>query len=225
MLLDFIATNNWERAVYFTSISDIKNVLGIDKYLHQEGLVHRFIPVEADYYYKNSGGVYVEGSYDLLMNKVNWGNINDPDVSLDPETRRNILYAKQAYLRLAQALQEQGKNDSAVKVMDKCLEFFPDDKMPFDFYMMYYPDLYYSAGATEKGDALVRTIANNALDNINYYERQAPHFQTYYTESIRENLALINQMLEVTQKNKRSELSKELQSILDEKINLLYNLL
>lgn len=225
MLLDFFASNNWERAVYFTSISDIKNVLGIDKYLHQEGLVHRFIPVEADYYYKNSGGVYVEGSYDLLMNKVNWGNINDPDVTLDPETRRNILYAKQSYLRLAQALQEQGKNDSAVKVIDKCLEFFPDDKMAFDFYMMYYPDLYYKAGATDKGDNLVNTIVTNALDNINYYDSLKPRFKKYYTESIRENLALINQMYDITSKNKRTELSNELQSILNEKITMFYDIL
>lgn len=124
-----------------------------------------------------------------------------------------------------QALQEQGKNDSAVKVIDKCLEFFPDDKMAFDFYMMYYPDLYYKAGATDKGDNLVNTIVTNALDNINYYDSLKPRFKKYYTESIRENLALINQMYDITSKNKRTELSNELQSILNEKITMFYDIL
>ena len=67
MLLDFFASNDWTRAVYFTSLSDIKNILDIDKYLHQEGLAHRFMPVVAESYYKDAGGVFVDGSYELLM--------------------------------------------------------------------------------------------------------------------------------------------------------------
>ena len=62
LLLDFMATNNWERPVYFTSFNDMSKVLGIDKYLHMEGLAYRFIPVPAEDYYKGLGGVYRDGS-------------------------------------------------------------------------------------------------------------------------------------------------------------------
>ena len=217
MLLDFMATNDWTRAVYFTSLSDIKNVLGIDKYLHQEGLSHRFIPVLASDYHKDAGGVYVEGSYELLMaDDIRWGNLNKEGVAVDPESRRNLLFVKQAYMRLAQSLLNRGQNDSAVAVLDRCLEFFPDEKIPYDFYMLAYPEIYYKAGAVEKGDELIDVIINNCLDNLRYYNELNEKFVPYYAETIRENLAIINEMSNIASRNSRHELKMELEKMLEE---------
>ncbi len=220
MLLDFMATNDWTRVVYFTSLSDIKNVLGIDKYLHQEGLSHRFIPVLASDYHKDAGGVYVEGSYELLMaDDISWGNLNKEDVSIDPESRRNLLFVKQSYMRLAQSLLNRGQNDSAVAVIDKCLEFFPDEKIPYDFYMLAYPDIYYKAGAAEKGDALIDAIIANCVDNLRYFGGLNERFVPYYAETIRENLAMINEMSNIAAKNGRYELKQRLENLLDQEFN------
>jgi tetratricopeptide (TPR) repeat protein len=220
MLLDFMATNDWTRAVYFTSLSDIKNVLGIDKYLHQEGLSHRFIPVLASDYHKDAGGVYVEGSYELLMaDDIRWGNLNKEGVTVDPESRRNLLFVKQAYMRLAQSLLNRGQNDSAVAVLDRCLEFFPDEKIPYDFYMLAYPEIYYKAGAVEKGDELIDVIIDNCLDNLRYYNELNEKFVPYYAETIRENLAIINEMSNIASRNSRHELKMELEKTLEEQFS------
>lgn len=220
MLLDFMATNDWTRAVYFTSLSDIQNVLGIDKYLHQEGLAHRFMPVPATDYYKDAGGVYVDGSYKLLMSDdIRWGNLNAPDVAVDPESRRNVLFVKQAYMRLAQALANQNQNDSAVAVLDKCQELFPDEKLPYDFYMMAYPEIYYQAGATEKGDELINKIIDNCIDNLRYYRSLDDEFINYYTDDIRENLAMINEMSNIADRAKRNELKLRLKNLLDQEFS------
>jgi len=219
MLLDFIATNNWDRAVYFTSLSDIANVLGIDKYLHQEGPSHRFMPVPAVEYYKGVGGVYIDGSYELLVHNSRWGNLNDPNVTIDPESVRNILYVKQAYMRLAQALVNRKENDKAVEVLDKCLYFFPDEKLPYDIYMAYYPDIYYTAGATEKGDDMVNKLVANSVDNLRYYKSLEPKYIEYYKEDIRDELRVINQMSDATKKAKRFELQSSIEKIFDEAVN------
>lgn len=216
MLLDFMATNNWERVVYFTSFSDIKNIMGIDKYLHQEGLSHRFMPVVASNYVKDAGGIYIDGSYELLMaDDIRWGNLNLENVTVDPESRRNVLFVKQAYMRLAQALQKQGQNDSAVAVLDKCLELFPDEKLPFDYYMVVYPEIYYKAGAPEKGDDLILKIVNNSVDNLRYYSELSQRFLPYYKEDVRDNLAVINEMSNVAERYKRSALAMQLERTLD----------
>ena len=220
MLLDFMATNDWSRAVYFTSLSDIRNVLGIDQYLHQEGLSHRFMPVLAEDYHKDAGGVYADGSYKILMDEnTRWGNLNKEGVAVDPESRRNILFVKQAYMRLAQYLANRNQGDSAVAVLDRCLEFFPDEKIPFDLYMMAYPEIYYKSGAMEKGDELIRKLVDNSLESLRYYERLDPVFADYYIENIRENLALINEMSNVAAKFKRNELSLSLDDTLEQEFN------
>lgn len=219
MLLDFMATNDWERVVYFTSLNDIADVLGIDKYLHQEGPSHRFMPVPATNYYKGIGGVYVEGSYDLLVNNSRWGNLNDPKVTVDPESARNILFIKQAYMRLAQALVSQNDFDKAVEVLDKCQYFFPDEKIPFDIYMAYYPEIYYSAGAMEKGDEMVGKLLANSKENLRYYKSLDSKYIEYYKEEIRDELRIINQLLDAVRKAGRDELKESLTTVLDEEIN------
>lgn len=220
MLLDFMATNDWTRAVYFTSLSDIKNVLGIDKYLHQEGLSHRFMPVVASDYHKDAGGVYVEGSYELLMaDDIRWGNLNKENVTVDPESRRNLLFVKQAYMRLAQSLMNRNQNDSAVAVLDKCLEFFPNDKIPYDIYVLTYPEIYYKAAALEKGDAVINTMLDNCLDNLRYYSELDDRFIPYYAENIRENLSIINEMSNIAARNGRIELKVSLENTLEEQFN------
>ncbi len=207
MLLDFMATNNWTRSVYFTSLSDIKNILGIDEYLHQEGLAHRFMPVKAVSYYKDAGGVFVDGSYELLMaDDIRWGNLNDPDVAVDPESRRSALFVKQAYMRLAQTLANNQRKEEAVAVLDKCLEFFPNDKLPYDVLMMTYPEIYYACGATDKGDAFMNTMLENCKDNLRYYYELDTPFLMYYAESIYENLAILDKMNTIATKYKRNDL-------------------
>lgn len=219
MLLDFMATNDWERAVYFTSFSDIADILGIDKYLHQEGPSYRFMPVVAKEYYKGVGGVYVDGSYDLLVNKARWGNLNDPNVTVDPESIRNVLFVKQAYMRLAKALANEKDYTRAVDVLDKCQYFFPDEKIPYNIYMAYYPDIYYTAGAMEKGDEIVNKILANSLDNLRYYKSLKPKFIEYYKEDISDELRVINQLSEAARKAKRSELEEALTRTFDEELN------
>lgn len=219
MLLDFMATNNWERAVYFTSLSDIAEVLGIDKYLHQEGISHRFIPVVASNYYKGVGGVYTDGSYELLVHNSRWGNLNDPNVTVDPESAREMLFAKQSYMRLAQALVNDGQNEKAIETLDKCQYFFPDEKIPYDIYMAYYPDIYYSAGAVEKGDEIVNKLIANAKENLGYYKSLSPRFVEYYSEEIRDELRIINQMSDATKKAKRIELHGSIEKLFEETVS------
>ena len=217
MLLDFMATNNWERCVYFTSLNDISNILGIDKYLHQQGLSHRFMPVEAPEYYKGAGGVFVDGSYDLLVNNSRWGNLNDPDVTVDPESLRNTSFIKMAYMRLAKAFVNQYRFEEAVAVMDKCQEFFPDEKIPYGFYYEgYFPELYYKAGATEKGDEVLMKIANNAIDELRYYKTLKPKFIEYYKDDIHDALSLVNTMADTAKRCRRYDIQAELDQVVND---------
>ena len=217
MLLDFFATNNWDRCVYFTSLSDISNILGIDKYLHQEGLSHRFMPVLAPDYHKGAGGVFIDGSYDLLVNKTRWGRLNEENVTVDPESVRNISFVKMAYMRLAQALVNRQRYEDAITVMDKCQEFFPDEKIPYGFYYEgYFPELYYKAGAFDKGDDVLSKIAGNATDELRYYKTLKPQFIEYYKESVHDALSLVNTMADTAKRYKRYEIQQELDKVVNE---------
>lgn len=227
MLLDFMATNNWERPVYFTSFSDMSKVLGIDKYLHMEGLAYRFIPVEAEDYYKGVGGVYREGSYDLLVTKanegiVNWGSLNQEGVVPDRESVRNAAYAQQAYSRLAQALVNHQEFDSAIIVMDKYQEFFPSKKFPADIRTLHFPEMYYVCGDSVKGDNYLMQLVNNYCDKIRYYGSMKPKLVEYYEDEIGEGMSLLKHFGGVAKKYGRTELAQEISDRMMEYLNLYY---
>ncbi len=216
MLLDFMATNNWERPVYFTSFSDMSSVLGIDKYLHMEGLAYRFIPVVAEDYYNKVGGVYREGSYDLLVNKARWGRLNEPDVVPDRESIRNSEFARQSYSRLAQALVNHHEYDSAVVVMDKFQEFFPNNKFPYDIRLYMFPEMYYICGDSVKGDTFMNTFVKNCCDKVEYYGNMKPRFANYFNEDIEESLSLLQHMREVSIRYNRSAIKENIDAKLQE---------
>ncbi len=209
-LLDFIANNNWERPVYFANPSSASKVFDIDAYCHMEGLVYRFMPYKATSYYKNMGGVYTDGSYDALMNKVKWGNLEKADVTIDRESYRNSSMAKQSYLRLAQGLMNEGKKDLAVNALDKSMEFFPNNKITFDYFMLPYVEIYFAAGATDKATDLIRVLTKRYADDLTYYNSLSGKFKAYYSQNSEEALAVLQRLSSIAEQNKQMDLSKEI---------------
>ena len=122
-----------------------------------------------------------------------------------------------AYMRLAKALVNRARYEEAITVMDKCQEFFPDEKLPYGFYYEgYFPDLYYRAGAMEKGDDVLQKIAANAIDELRYYKTLEPKFAKYYKENIHDALSLVNTMADNAKRYHRSDIQKELDKVVDE---------
>jgi len=72
-------------------------------------------------------------------------------------------------LRLSQALIEENKNDSAIVVVNKYFEEFPEEKYPFDVFTLPFVDIYYNAKDTAKGNELVRKLLDTYIDNLEYY--------------------------------------------------------
>lgn len=216
MLLDLIASNNWERPIYFTSPAAIENVMNVDEYCHLDGIVYRFLPVKADHMYKGLGGIDTDKTYDLLVNKAKWGNLNDPKVYLDPESRRNSIMPMQNYLRLAQALIEEGTPDSAVVVLDTMQKFFPNSKFHYDLYTLSLVQNYYDAGALEKGNVAADIFINNYAGDLKYYASLAPSFKQYYRQETEQAFMVLQRMSMLAKEFKQTDQAKKTDTILDE---------
>jgi hypothetical protein len=222
MLLDLIATNNWERPVYFANPSSVSKVLNIDKYCHLEGIVYRFKPTVAKDYIKRVGGVNPERTYEILMaDDVRWGRLNEPDVTVDRESDRNSNMIKQDYLRLAQAMVNEKKNDSAVAVLDRGIYFFPDNKIHFDYFMIPWADMYYKAGAVEKGNDLVNLLYNRYKEDLDYYTSLDKKFMQFYTDDIQESFAVLQRLSELAKENNQNDLSDEIRTYLYDQVDKL----
>jgi hypothetical protein len=221
MLLDFLATSDWERPLYFANPSSVSQVLDVETYCHLEGFVYRFMPVKAANYIKGLGGLNAEASFDILMNKCQWGNLNDPKVVIDRESNRNTMIPKQNFMRLAEALISLGRMDSAIKVADKVIELFPNEKLPFDLYMMPFMEVYYQAGAIEKGNAMNEQILKNTEENINYYRSLPDRFAGYFDEDLQQAFMILNQLSRLARDYEQNELADKIDGIIDIQLQMI----
>ncbi len=222
MLLDMIATNNWKRPIYFANPNSVSGVLNIDKYCHLEGIVYRFKPTIALDYIQKVGGVDPDRTYEILMaDDVRWGRLNENDVVIDRESERNSGMIKQDYIRLAQALVKAGKIDSVEAVLDRGLYFFPNDKIPFDFYMIPWADNYYKVGATEKGNELVKVLYERYMEDLAYYTSLNDRFMAYYNEDIQEALAVLQRLGQLASEYQQDELANEIDNSLRDHLNMM----
>ena len=152
MLLDLIASTNWKRPLCFAASNSVSHCFNVDSFMLVQGWVYKFMPVKAlsNDYISGMGGVDALTSYDILMNKCAWGNLNDPHVYVDPESLNNSVRPKTNILRTAQSLMDLGKKKDAVKLMDQYFKYFPDSKVPYDMYVLPYAELYFKGGETKK---------------------------------------------------------------------------
>jgi hypothetical protein len=220
MLLDLIATNNWSRPIYFANPGSVRDLFAIDKYCHLEGVVFRFMPVMAQHYYKGLGGISVDGSWEVLMEDVSWGRLHEPDVTVDRQSQLNVSLAQRNYYLLAQSLINENKADSAIQVLDKGIEFFPHEKFTFDYFKVYWAEIYLQAGATEKGIAVMRTTFNRYMDDLRYYNSLSTKFADYYSPHSQEALTVLQRLVQLADQYKLKDISNELEEAFMMQMNL-----
>jgi len=222
MLLDIIASSKWKRPLYFAAPSSVNHIFNVDSCFLVQGWVYQFMPVKARPadFIQGMGGVDALTSYDILMNKCKWGNLNDPHVYVDPESLNNSVRPKTNFMRTAQSLVDQGKKKEAVELLDTYIAFFPDSKVPFDMFMVPYADIYYKAGATEKANKLIERVAEIYSQNLDFYYSFDGRNKQYFEQDIQTALGMLRRLSIVTKDNNQDALSARMDTLFTKKIKL-----
>lgn len=157
MILDLLATNNWKRPIYFATTVGEDNYIGLEANLQLEGLAYKVVP-----YKSNNGGYYkthvnTNILYRNFFEKFDWSGINNLE---ETELRMTMNY-RHGLGRLATALYDEGKRDSALYITDKSLEIFPNEKVKYDLYVMPFIKIYYQTNNTPKAQKIIRTLVAN----------------------------------------------------------------
>ncbi len=169
MILDLLATNNWKRPVYFVVSTGAETYIGLDKYLHQEGLTYRLLPVRAGVTEGELGDVNTTVMYDNLMNKFRYGGLKDPKVYLDETNIHMVMNIRSVFARLVTALLAEGKKDSARKVIERCLEEMPGNTIPYDYFVVALADGLFKAGDVKKAHEISLKLINGSTEKLAYY--------------------------------------------------------
>jgi hypothetical protein len=206
MLLDILAQNNWKRPVYCTSPGAF-GTFGLQRYLRLEGFAYRLTPIPV----KNSetfetGSVESSLMYHNMMEVFDWRSINNPKVLIDNHYLQTfaVIRLKVNFARLAKQLCLEGKNDSALKVINRYFELIPPGVIPPDVYSFKLAEICYFIGANDKGDQVLKEYKEKCLQELIFFNALPPRLRkiTGVEKAIaRQSLERIKEIAETNGRN------------------------
>jgi hypothetical protein len=209
MILDLLAHDNWKRPVCFASTMGSETYIGLDKYLFLEGLAYRLLPVTSASEDGQIGEVNTDVMYNNLMNKFIWGNMQDPKIYMDENNIRMTMNFRNVFGRLANELIREGKQDSARKVLDRCMEVMPDKVIPFNYFMTSIIEGYYKIGDIKKANALSERLFTLFDEDLAYLFSYRDSDLKSFDISLQEDLMTLDKLRAITSEYKQEALYKK----------------
>jgi hypothetical protein len=211
MILDLLATNNWERPVYFAVTVGDDSYIGLQDYFQLEGLAYRLVPIKSPSGRgDNFGRIDTEKMYDNMMNKFVWGGVDKNEVYMDENNMRMTMNLRSNFDRLASSLIQEGKKDSAIKVVDRAFEVLPERNVPYNFFVVQLAEDYYQAGETTKADKVLNRYADIVEQELVYYYSQKSKIIKRFDNEIQRNMSIFKFILDVAKRGNRDVLVKDL---------------
>lgn len=221
MILDLLATNNWKRPVYFVMTTSPSAYLGLDPWFFLEGLTYRLLPVKANPSPDGqTGEVNTDIMYDHVVNKFVWGNIEKPGIYVDDNIARMVMNQRNLMSRLAMALLDEGKFDSAKVVMDLSLQKMPDEKVPYDYFVLPLAKGYFEIGDSVMGREIINRINKYKTEEVTYYFSFPDADLPAMDMNIQEALFTLNKLNEVAKEVELYDLADEADATLNQYYNL-----
>ncbi len=217
VVLDILAHNNWERPIYFVT-GYHNDAFGLEEYFQLEGLAYRLVPIKSqNKSWIDYGRIDSDILYENMMDKFVWGGANDEKVNIDYNHKRTIIVvkARMNYARLAKALTEEGKNEKALAVLDRCMEVLPLENIPYDPYVADLVDAYYAAGNTDKAVEMTMAFSSYYYERLDYFLKQDPYFINSAEYEIQTAIQYTSRVAGSCEKYGKSELAKEINEKLE----------
>jgi len=167
-ILNIIAANKWKRPIYFTSE---RIGLGFDKYIRQDGLAYRLIPVE-------NGDVNQPWVIDKMTNKFVFGNADKQGVYFDEENRRHLNSIRLAYATAATNLADDGKKEEAKKLLQRCDKNILEENFGYgmisrfqqhNYISLQFLEACYKAGDTALAQKVGKSVRKDLEQQMEYY--------------------------------------------------------
>ena len=217
-ILDIIASNIWERPLYFAVTARMEKLFGMQDFMQLEGLALRLVPVRSQsetniYGLLGSGRVNTDALFENVTEKWRWGNFDKEDTYVAHSYGPSVQSMQFAMQRGALALLQEGKQDKAVELVDEYFDAFPDMNFEYGVHAVYMLGVYSQAGAYDKAKPHMQILARNIEDRLDYYMTLPDDIlQLSYGNDFQAAIAVADRLVAYARRGGDTELLNELQA-------------
>lgn len=169
MIMDLLATNDWERPIYFAITVPDDYYLNLSDYFEMAGLTYRIVPAEIKDDFYVFGGINPVLAYERLMNDFEYRNVGDSTLFYDNTSKGMLLNLRNNMIITAAKLNSAGMRTESLTLLDKVQQHFPDQVFPYDLITLSMAENYDKLGATGKSIKVIDKLYRNMKIELEYY--------------------------------------------------------
>lgn len=203
MVIEMLKENNWQRPMYFAVTVGDDYYLGLTDHFELTGMAYQIVPVSTN---GQGPGVNIDVTYDNMMNKFKWGNVNDPKVYLDENTLRMCRTHRMMFGQLVKALVEINDTVRALKALDYAMEVLPGTTVRHDYTSAILAEYYYAIGEYAKGNEIMDFVANDCVQNLDWYFALNRNQRNSVQNRIGHNFGVLNHVLRIAEQYQQAEI-------------------
>ncbi|MBP5345914.1 MAG: DUF2723 domain-containing protein [Bacteroidales bacterium] len=204
-MIDGISRSGWKRPIYFATTVGRDMYLGLDKYFRLCGLAYQIVPLA-------NGGVQtpdIDKTYDNLMHKFVWGNIQDTTIYLDENNRRMCRTQRMMFCTLIEQLLNIGDNERALQATEFCDKTIPAANIPYEYTSLTMAQSYLICGKPEEGKRILKAIIRDSEDYLSWALQLPANYQMSISSQVREQVLTMRDALGIAQRHQLKELNEQ----------------
>ena len=178
-VLDLLASNNWERPIYWAITSPRNAFNGMTASMVQTGMASQLLPLEPrtdstgrtlDYGIGN-----LDRMYETVMTKFRWCGADKPGTYFDENARGIVSTLRnQIFTPLALGYLERGDKAKAQTILRKCMSVILEENVPYETSALYFADALYRADMKKEADHVLQAIARRSLSTLAWAVQLSP---------------------------------------------------
>ncbi len=169
MLLDLIATNNWERPIYFNNTSLATIGFEMNDHVVMEGLTYRLLPIQKPDNQEEL--VDTDLAYTNVTENFAYRGMDNPSNYFDDEYRRFTSNHRSVLNSITIALMDEGDNARAEDIQRLSLEKFPNEAISYDLASGQAVPLLFELGMDSEALEIIDKMSVKSVQMLDFYLR------------------------------------------------------
>lgn len=198
LMLDILNNFDWKRPIYFTGgASADEEYIWLKDYLQLDGMSYKLVPIKTS---NKNKSIFEMGRIDpdkMLANikKWDWKTINDGNIYLDEQSKRNVISLRNNLMRLSEEYLIEKDTFKAKEVLDLSLNKMPIKDFGHFSLALGYPELYYRIGDTAKARETAETLIDIFQQYLKYYSTFSDKDTNLIIDNIDTNLYMYQNVI------------------------------
>lgn len=205
-MLDLLATTDWERPLYVNNTSLSQFNVDLSRHVVQEGNAYRILPIYNPIPMNQFELVNTDASYENIMTKFRFRNLDRSDVYYSPDYRNFVLNHRSSINSLVENLIIEGDTTRAREVLSYTLKAMPDEGVNFDFSTAQAVRLLFEVGEREKAIEIANIMWPRADEMAEYYIGEQD-----YGRELQVNIVILGELQRALYEFGETELAKKVE--------------